>query len=105
MIEVVNRFVAVEPFQTTSVTASLKGGIAFIEQKVQLTKLKVVYPSMFVLADGKSSYKLVPNRDFIYVSSDQYVQPWAKRVLELEEGKPFVLVPYESVVLVEGDCF
>jgi hypothetical protein len=98
MITTANRFIATEPFPASHITGTTKGGLAFIDQKIQLTKLKVTYKSFFKQNDRELF--LLPG-DYIYVAGDQYVQGWAKKVYELDEGKPFILTPYESVVFVE----
>ena len=98
MISSINRFVAVQPFPVAHITHSVKSGIAMIDQKYQLTKLELVYDAVVKLGD--LDLVLRPG-DAIFVTSDQYVQPWAKKVYELVEGKPFILVSQETVVLVE----
>ena len=100
MITTANRFIATEPFPASHITGTTKGGLAFIDQKIQLTKLKVVYDSFFQQA-AREMY--LPPDSFVYVAGDQYVQGWAKRIYELEEGKPFILTPYESVVFVDTE--
>jgi hypothetical protein len=74
-----------------------------MDQKIQLTRLEVVVASSCQVGD-----ETVPlpndnpfdNPAFVYVRADQFAQPWAKQVYELN-GKPFILVPCESIVLVE----
>ena len=91
MIEVYSRYVATETFPAQHITGSVKGGLALMDQKFTLTKLRVVF--------GSSELKLT-DQDSVYVTSDQYAQVWAKKIYELG-GKSFVLVPVDSIVLTE----
>ena len=100
MIETMGRFVATEPFPVQHITGAAKGGLAFVDQKFTLTKLKVLFGSVVSRGDGVVPQHFCSN-DLVYVTSDQYVQGWAKKIYELD-GKQFILVPMESIVLVEG---
>ena len=99
MIQTVGRFVATYPFSVQHVTGSAKGGLAFVEQKFTLTKLGVVFPTVISQGEGVDPLYFDPC-DSVYVTSDQYVQAWAKKVYE-HDGKSFILVPVESIVLKE----
>jgi len=103
MIRVTNRFVATEPFPVQHITGTAKGGLAFMDQKIQLTRLEVVVASSCQVGDETvplPSDNFSENPAFVYVRADQFAQSWAKQVYELN-GKPFILVPCESVVLAE----
>lgn len=98
MKRTVNRCVATEPFPVTHMTTALKGGLAFVDQKVSLTPLRVVVDSVFTQGDTTET---LPVDSRVYVPGDQYVQSWAKRIYELADGTAFILVPQESVVFLE----
>ena len=102
MIETVGRFVATEPFPVQHITGSAKGGLFLMDQKISLTRLKVLYCATWSRGEGVTPGSVAPvSGQQVLVAAQEYVQPWAKKVYELEEGKPFILVPVESIMLVE----
>jgi hypothetical protein len=86
-----NNQLAVTPFESNSTKINVKHGVAFVQQKTDLTKLKVVYE-----ADG---YK--PG-DEIWVSGEVCKHQYAKVVYQIEEGKPFILIPVNLVLVKEA---
>lgn len=89
-----NENVAVEPFPTNQVEKEVRNGLAVIKQKSSLQPLRVVFPDF--LGDE------YPTGSTVYVRADQCVATWAKDVFELN-GKKFILVPKNQVILVEKD--
>ncbi|NBT57434.1 hypothetical protein EBT16_01495 [bacterium] len=90
----VNENLAVEPFPTNQVEKEVKNGLAFVKQKSSLQPLKVVFSDF-----SKTEYAVGYT---VYVRADQCVSTWAKDVFELN-GKKFILVPKNQVILVEKD--
>lgn len=90
----VNENVAVEPFPTNQVEKEVRNGLAVIKQKSSLQPLKVVFSGFGGTEYGAGS--------IVYVRADQCVATWAKDVFDLN-GKKFILVPKNQVVLVEKD--
>lgn len=87
-----NRRVACAPMKTNSVKTTVRGGVASIEQLEKLQKLEVVYPTAdWEYAAGQS----------VYVPGECAVHDWAKKVYKVEDGKPFILVPYDIIWGVE----
>lgn len=84
--------VATEPFKKNSMTSTVVKGVAVLDQKVTLTGLMVLFP-------GKVKDLEVKAGDMVYVTGEQCVQPWAKKVIDIN-GTPFILVPVDNIVLV-----
>ena len=103
MIRVANHFVATEPFPVQHITGTAMGGLFLMDQKIQLTRLEVVLESYCQVGDKTvwlPNDNLGAEPSFVYVRADQFAQVWAKQIYELN-GKSFILVPCESVVLIE----
>jgi hypothetical protein len=87
-----NNMVACEPFAKHGIQAKVAAsGLVMAENYTTLTKLAVV-------ADGPDGIKA---GDFVFVSGRLNNHPWAKEVLEREDGKKFILVPIQHVAMVE----
>jgi len=87
--------VATEPFPTLSLETTTKGsGFQVISQSQALVPLKVVYAALDL--NGQIHYNQL---DIVYVTAQDKTADWAKRIIELE-GKRFILVPNDRVVLV-----
>lgn len=84
-----NGFIATEPFPTREIRATVKSAFAVVEQRKNLTPLKVLFDSENVKAGAT-----------IYVRGDDCKAPWAGNVMELD-GMQFILVPKANVVLVQ----
>jgi hypothetical protein len=86
--------VAVTPFVDTTVKTTQRGTgtvkVAFIENKVSLTSLEVVFDSEDLRFRAGQK---------VWVASSLYTQPWAKNVLEID-GKALILLPETLVELV-----
>ncbi len=85
----VNKKIAVTPFPTLDAKVSVKGGVARLNQKSELSKLTVVYSDDSVYMAG----------DTVYVRSDLYTHQFAKETYELEAGKPFIVIDSSLVLL------
>ena len=90
----VNENVAVEPFPTNQVEKEVRNGLAVIKQKSTLQPLKVMFSDFW-----ETEYAVGST---VYVRADQCVATWAKDVFDLN-GKKFILVPKNQVILVEKD--
>ena len=87
----VNNRIAVTPFETTSTKIDVKGGLVTIKQRTELTRLVVVF------AQDNEKY---PPGYVIWVKGDSCKHQFAKEVFNLN-GKDFILIPAETVVLAE----
>lgn len=87
-----NHRVACEPIATMSVEKEQKGGMMVPKQKGSLTKLRVLFEG-FNLDYPKGSV--------IWIRADQFIQQWAKDVLELD-GVKFILVPEDQIVMSQS---
>ena len=95
MFQTVNKRVAVTPFEVNQARAEVVGGLARIKQRHELTKLTVVY------ASENSEY--LPG-DVVVVRSETCVHDFSKQVHELEESKPFIMMPFDMILMVNhGD--
>lgn len=86
-MKTINNFVACAPFQTTSIRAEVKRGVALIQQKHELTKLKVVLPSR--------DDRYFPGDD-IWVLGEAMKHAYAEQVFQ-QDGISFILVPYDVI--------
>ena len=84
-----NKVVACTPYTAQAVKKVLKGGIAMIEQKVNLQELTVVLASDSGFTPGQK----------VFVRGDSAVQNWSKEVFTVE-GKDFILVPETAIMVV-----
>lgn len=87
-LKAVNKKIAAEPFKPVTTTSKVVNGIAMLETKLTLIGLKVVFGG-----------DLAPEGSTIYVMADSANAKWAKEKYTVE-GKEFVLVPEEYVLLV-----
>ncbi len=94
-MKTVNKRVACTPFETTDAKVVVTKGLAQFDQKQRLTKLTVVYDAE---SDDHGSYHA---GDSVYVTGDCCKHTFAKQVYEVEEGKPFIFVPYDMIVAKE----
>jgi hypothetical protein len=83
-------YIAIQQPVFKKIEAQIKGGIATIAQRVELTKSKVL------LNYQSESVSLNPG-DYVILKGDAGLTPWAKQVLEFE-GLSFVLVPETEIV-------
>ncbi len=83
--------IACSPFPAQHMEKVIKGGFAMIDKKVQLQELTVVF---------RSSEPSMNAGDKVWVRGDTVIQPWAKEVFTVE-GKDFILVPANMVLLVK----
>lgn len=90
----VNKKVAVEPFPSTSIETKNRAGFTTVIQKTELIPLKVVFSSLTPQGLG------VDPGHVVYVKGETTQHQWAKEVFELD-GKKFIFIPEESVVLVD----
>src|SRR5690348_17024862 len=94
-----NKRVACTPFITTQTRIEVRGGLPQIKQRKELTPLTVVYD-----AEGGEAFREYRVGETVYVRGECCKHAWASEVFEVEEGKPFVLVPFEFVVgKIEAD--
>lgn len=89
-MKIINRRVAIEPFEKKGATAVVNKGVVQFQEKGSLTKLRVVYD----MDDG-----FLRAGDHIYVRGDMKGDQRFRSILVAEDGTQFVLVPIE---LVEG---
>lgn len=83
-----NDLVAVEPFpKSEAPTQVTKSGFTRDIRRGSLVKLLVIH--------GTTDY---PTGTYVYVKSDNTVQPWAKEVFELD-GKAFMMMPTTAILL------
>lgn len=91
----VNKLVATEPFETTSVKISEKKGFSTIEQRTGLTALRVL--------SAPSNSEKLPNwlapGDVVWVRGEMCASTFAKEVLE-HAGVKFILIPEDRIVAV-----
>lgn len=92
-----NKKIAVEPFPDMSVKTTAQGQgtvkVARIENKVGLTRLRVLFPT----EDGR----FLPGQT-VLVRSDLFLQPWAKERHQLGDlnKTEFILLPEGNVEAV-----
>lgn len=84
----VNKLVATEPFPSTQIKSTIKAGVALIEQTVQLTPLKVLYPENNGITPGS----------ILWVPGEYMKLKWATDVFTAIDGTKFILVPVDKVV-------
>lgn len=82
--------VAVTPFPTNSTQVVANRGLAGFKQREELSKLTVVYDS----ADG-----VFKTGDTVYMYGDMSKHQLAVQVWTIEEGKPFILMPSDLILL------
>lgn len=91
VLRTTNKKVAVEPFGDMSVKTSAQGQgavkVARIENKVTLTRLKVLF---------STEDDTIHPGDEVMVRSDLFLQGWAKERHEFE-GKTFILLPEQYI--------
>lgn len=92
-----NKHVAVTPFETTQTKTQVRGGIAVIRQRADLTPLRVVYP----YDDFVGGFH-VTTSDVLYFRGDMCKFPTAKDIYEVEPGKPFILLPVDQVMAMKS---
>ena len=86
-----NRRVAAEPIVDLAAKSLIKGGMAYIENKVSLLELKLVFGS----DDGPYEAG-----DSIVIHGDNGTRSaWARDVLTMGDKK-FILVPFEAILMV-----
>ncbi len=97
----VNEKIACEPPESVQMRVKVQGGFGRIEQKTQLTRLKVVFGNESL--DGASV--LVPTGAAVFVSGEAVAaHQWAKQVFTYNDGDKvlkFILVPLNLVLLVD----
>lgn len=97
MIRSWNGKVGVEPFPDMSIKIGKKGEgtvkVGFIEQKSSLVKLKVLFGPRNFGTELRA----------VWVPADLYVQPWAKKIFELNPLEPFIMLPENLIELAEYD--
>lgn len=91
-MKTVNRLVACSPFPTRDTKVQVRGGVAVIAQKQELTPLKVVFPCDY--EDGFNAGVTV------FVRGEACKHQYAGQVL-VKDGVEFILVPFEQVVAWE----
>jgi hypothetical protein len=96
-METVNRRIACTPFPTTEVRTGAVGGLPVFRQRQELTRLQVVYN-----AEGGDAGPDYFAGDYVWVRGDVCKQPYAREVYEIEEGRPFIVIPCEVVVVVDA---
>jgi len=92
----VNKKVACTPYPSTDTKSEARGGLPVIKQKRDLTALQVVYD--YRDAEGDIYYAA---GDTVWVLGETCKHTFAKEQFELEEGKPFVLIPVELMLVVK----
>lgn len=90
----INKQVAVEPFKTRANQVKVQSGFAESATRDGLLPLKVVFSSM----DTTIPYSIDEGKT-VWVRAELSIQALAKRVYEID-GKSFILIPLEQVVLV-----
>lgn len=85
---IVNKKVACTPFPSRETKVVVRDGLVEIKQRKELVPLKVVYDTLDEMGAGA----------VVWVRGEACKHPFAGEVFEVEEGKPFILVPFEFVV-------
>jgi len=91
--ETVNNQIATVPFPTRDLKTVNRGGFVHVQQKTELTALKVLVP-FWTTELG------VQPGDVIYVSGEDCKAPYAGKVYTMND-EPFILVPKDRVIMVE----
>jgi hypothetical protein len=90
--------VAVEVKEAAAIPTKKIGHMIVVDTKQSLTEMAVIFPthknSRFALNEG----------DKVYIYSQSLTQPWATEKFELD-GKTFVLLPEEQIVMVRATTF
>lgn len=86
----VNKLIATEPFKKQTSEKVVKSGIAMLDKKVSLQKLKIV-------AEQEPPDPRFPVDGYILVRGDTAAQPWATTVYADDSGVEFILVPEAAV--------
>jgi hypothetical protein len=97
-----NGYVAVAPFPTKGIgTVTGKSGMAMADRKVELIRTTIVYSSgMLMDQDNRTvGCYLYPEGGEVWLKADAYQHGNSSKVMEVEPGKPFLLLPEELVVL------
>lgn len=93
----VNEKIACTPPESTQMKVKVAGGFGRVEQKTQLTGLKVVFGNERAPAMPNV---LAPTGCTVYVSGEALAaHAWAKQVYE-HEGVKFIMVPVSMIVLI-----
>ena len=91
MLLSVNGYLAITPPVFTKIEADVSGGIARIQQRVELREENLVFGYKF-------KDTLVSPGDKVIVRGDAGLKAWAKTVYRLGSGPEFVLCPETDVV-------
>lgn len=89
----INRQIATVPFPTRDLKTVNRGGFVHVQQKTELTALKVLQ----IYSD--EDLHITPG-DVVYVSGEDCKAPYAGKVYTMNE-EPFILVPKDRVIMVE----
>ena len=93
----VNEKIACVPPESTQIKVKVQGGFGRVEQKTQLTGLRVLFGNE--LARGPRVW--APTGCTVYVSGESLAaHQWAKQIYE-HMGQKFIMVPEAMVVLVD----
>jgi hypothetical protein len=92
-VKTFNKQVACKPAKEEAQQVRRIAGMALIDEKLALTPLEVVFDSSGAFDAG----------DTVYVhGNNARNQPWWKAVFSLD-GKEFILVPEEAILLVSAE--
>jgi hypothetical protein len=89
-----NKKLAVTPFPTVENKVEVRSALVHLKQKAELTPLTVVYPNL-ELADDVPEFDV---GDTVYVPGDLCGHQLAKKIYELEPGKPFILIDLGMII-------
>lgn len=90
-----NKTLIVEPFPSYSVKSKVSSGFAELEQKINMTPLKVII--------GNKQHDILAG-DVVWVEAEQYKQPWAKKIFNID-NQPCIVLPEEFIQFVEKTTF
>jgi len=92
------RRVAVTPFETKEIEKRTVKGFTTVGQKTTLTELKVVYD----YEDEKKEARGIGAGTTVWVRGELAKDERFSQRFEIEPGKPFILIPLESILLVRA---
>ena len=88
----INNKLVVEPYKKEALKSTVKGGLAYISQKMNLKGLKLLMPAH--LADGQ----VIPVGSTVYVREEiLYTSQWATKNYECDALQEFLIIELNVV--------
>lgn len=90
------KWVACTPFETVETKTDVKGGLAYIKQKDELSEHKVVF-------DNSDRHRMLGGGEYeegdtVWVRGEMCKHQWAKEIFTLA-GKKFILIPADLILM------